>query len=144
MILWRISNFTLLDGEGGTFAPGRWHSMPRYIVYTSDHPASALLETIVHLDRRTRPKFLQLLKIKVGHSASIKKPRSLPKGWQSDTTVTQRIGDEWLDQNQSTLLAVPSALVPETSNYLINPFNAQSKAIKIVDVLPVPLDTRLN
>ena len=51
MELWRISNYADLSGIGGLKAAGRWHSQGRRIVYLADHPSSALLEMLVHMDR---------------------------------------------------------------------------------------------
>jgi RES domain-containing protein len=51
MELWRISNYADLSGAGGLRAAGRWHSQGKRIVYLADHPSSALLEMLVHLDR---------------------------------------------------------------------------------------------
>ena len=50
MRLWRISNRASLSGDGGLLASARWHSRGKRIVYLADHPASALLEVIVHLE----------------------------------------------------------------------------------------------
>ena len=50
MELWRISNYADLSGAGdGLLAAGRWHTRGRRIVYLADHPASALLEMLVHM-----------------------------------------------------------------------------------------------
>ena len=50
MRLWRISDHADLTGEGGLLASGRWHSRGSRIVYLADHPASALVEVLVHLE----------------------------------------------------------------------------------------------
>jgi len=50
MRLWRISDHANLSGDGGIFFSARWHSRGKRIVYLADHPASALLEVIVHVD----------------------------------------------------------------------------------------------
>ncbi|AVT78400.1 hypothetical protein RPPS3_43380 [Rhodopseudomonas palustris] len=55
MELWRISNYADLTGTGGLRASGRWHSRGRRIVYLADHPSSAVLEMLVHMDREFLP-----------------------------------------------------------------------------------------
>lgn len=55
MELWRISNYADLSGEGGLRAAGRWHTRGKRIVYLTDHPASALLELLAHMDRDLIP-----------------------------------------------------------------------------------------
>lgn len=144
MILWRISNYVSLDGEGGMYASGRWHRAERRIVYTSDQPASALIEMVVHLGPVAKPKFCQLLKIEVPTILLIGNPPPLPSGWQNNSELTQAIGNRWLDGGTSAILAVPSAIVPEAFNYLVNPTHLESKQLKILAVQSVPLDTRLK
>jgi RES domain-containing protein len=144
MLLWRISNYASLDGEGGMFASGRWHKAERRIVYSSDHPAAALLELLVHLDPVAKPKFYKLLKIEAPKSLTVLNAKNLPHQWQDDSNITQKIGNRWLDQNESAILVVPSAIVPETSNYLINPQHPDAALLKIIDVQAVPLDERLR
>ena len=65
MELWRISNYADLSGGGGLRAGGRWHSLGRKIVYLADHPSSALLEMLVHMDRDLIPATYQLLRVVV-------------------------------------------------------------------------------
>ncbi len=73
MKLWRISEFTTLSGEGGLLASGRWHSRGRPVVYLSDHPASALLETIVRLqvDPDNLPDTYKILSIETPDDIAI-------------------------------------------------------------------------
>ena len=144
MILWRISNYATLDGEGGMYASGRWHTTERRIIYTSDHPATTLLEMLVHLDPVAKPKFYQLIKIEAAKGLAIKSLQNMPQNWQNQSAITQAIGNEWLDQGQSAILAAPSAIVPETLNYLINPLHPEAARLKIIDVQAVPLDERLK
>ncbi len=65
MRFWRISNYADLSGEGGRLAAGRWNRLGRRIVYLAEHPALALLETLVHLeiDAEDMPNRFRLLSI---------------------------------------------------------------------------------
>jgi RES domain-containing protein len=144
VIVWRISNYASLDGEGGMFASGRWHEAERRIVYTSDHPAAALLELLVHLNPMAKPIHCQLLKIRLPDDLKSLGMPLLPKGWQNQSSVTQTIGNQWLDENQSPVFVVPSAIVPDAINYLINPLHPNAALIKIESVQSVPLDGRLK
>jgi RES domain-containing protein len=143
MILWRISSFATLDGLGGLRFSARWHTEGRRIVYTADHPASALLELLVHTDRALLPKTYQLLKIEV--QGKIKVQRVVPpRGWSEKHSVTRNIGDRWLQDNKSLLLEVPSAILPDVFHTLINPVHPDAQFLKIIAVQHVPLDTRLK
>jgi len=65
MEIWRISNYADLSGIGGVRAAGRWHSQGMRIVDLADHPSSALLEMLVHMDRDLIPPTYQLLRIDI-------------------------------------------------------------------------------
>src|SRR5437667_6397218 len=111
MEFWRISNYADLSGIGGMRAAGRWHSQGRRIVYLADHPSSALLEMLVHMDRDLMPSTYQLLRISVPDDIAIETVAGeLPTDWRSETMASRAIGDRWLDQSTSALLQVPSAI----------------------------------
>ena len=143
MILWRISNYATLDGEGGKLFPARWHSRGRSIIYTADHPASSLCEMLANTDAGSLPISFQLLKISVG-KINISKIESIAPNWPDNQSITQALGDRWLEAKTSALLRVPSALVPEAFNYLINPAHPEMSHIRVAQTLRVPLDSRLR
>lgn len=143
MILWRISNFATLNGEGGKLFPGRWHSAGQSVAYASDHPASSLCEMLVHFDSADLPVTFQVLKINT-NSALVSETPQLTDHWIENLAHTRGIGDEWLEANTSALLRVPSAIVPVASNYLINPNHDDMMHIAIEQIIKVPLDPRLR
>jgi len=111
--IWRISNHRDLAGAGGLRAGGRWHSPGRAIVYCAEHPASALLEILAHLDvanLAALPDGYQLLEIGVPDAFVIESlpTHALTPKWQSDEASTQAIGDRWLASRSSAMLRVPS------------------------------------
>lgn len=123
MILWRISAYADLKGIGGLRVSGRWHQAGRPVVYTATSPAGAMLEVLVHLeiDPEDLPSTMQLLRIELPDSVSQAPMPELPPGWNVDTGLTQGIGNLFLDGNQALLLPVPSAILPSTTNVLLNP-----------------------
>ena len=58
--------------------------------------------------------------------------------------MTRDLGTAWLKKNESVLLRVPSAIVPETVDYLFNPSEAQAKKSLITGVFPYPFDPHLE
>lgn len=144
MRLWRISNHASLSGDGGLHASGRWHTRGRRVVYLADHPASALLEVMVHLeiDAEDLPRDYQLLGVDVpdGISAAF---IGLPDGWRNDIANTRTLGDAWLREGSSALLRVPSAIVPDARNYLLNPAHADAARITISEAQRAAFDPRL-
>jgi len=146
LILWRISNYASLDGSGGLVVAGRWHSKGRQVVYCAQNPSTALLETLVHLeiDAEDRPDRFQMLKIQ-GLDKLSREQVEVPKltlNWQKNLRVTQRVGDQWLAAGRTLLLEVPSILVPETWNVLINPLHGEVAKLKIAARYQHPFDAR--
>ena len=145
MRLWRISNHADLSGEGGLRASGRWHSKGRRVVYLADHPASALIEIMVHLeiDAQDLPSHYQLLGIDVPDETPIARADALPETWREQTALTREHGDAWLRGGATVLLRVPSSIVPEASNYLLNPAHADAARISIASAVRAAFDPRL-
>jgi RES domain-containing protein len=115
------------------------------MVYTSDSPACALLETCVHIAADEAPPTFTLLRIAGPDIATEDiSLEQLPKGWMSDVVVTQHIGAVWLEGRRSALLRVPSALVPETANFLLNTLHPDAALLQIEHSYEYPFDLRLK
>lgn len=147
LILWRISNHRDLTGLGGELGDGRWHTAERgrRIVYLSENPATALLETLANLKGNPAlfSESYQLLKIEVPPSVSLLSCPTLGPHWQSALAATQAIGNQWLSARQSALLAVPSAPAPESTNYLLHPLHPDAASVRIVTAQRISFDKRL-
>ena len=146
MILWRISNHSTLDGRGGLHASARWHSRGHAIVYLASSPAGALVEVLVHLelDPQRLPASYRMLKAEAPDENSMRRlsTASLPDNWRDDHSLTRRVGDAWLIAGQSALLEVPSAILPETFNMLLNPHHPHAQRVAVLWHRPFPFDRR--
>lgn len=120
---------------------GRWHSVGRPIVYLAEHPALALLETLVHLEVDTiddLPDTYTLLKVEIVDPPNL----MVAKDGLKDKSASRKIGDDWLKGEGSLILQVPSVLVPESANFLFNPSHADAGKAQIVRNYDWPFDTR--
>jgi RES domain-containing protein len=142
--LWRISDHADVSGAGGLHASGRWHIIGRPVVYAAESPAGALTELLVHMDPQFADEEFQLLEIEVPSGIAMKSAGILPKGWRDHLDVTRRMGDGWLAGEETALLRVPSAIVPDTFNILINPLHRDAAKIRIVAKKKLRLDPRLR
>ena len=100
----------------------------------------------MEIDAEDRPENFQVLKISAPNTITPKriKPADLPPDWRTNLHVTQAIGDKWLRERRSLLLEVPSILVPETSNLLVNPLHPSITRLKITPAIyQHPFDARL-
>ena len=149
MRVWRISRheYAAFDGEGGKITSGRWHHRGFPIIYTGGSLALAALEFFVHL-----PFGISLTGF-VAVSADIPdrfgvEPldmTTLPKQWRNqDHIETLRdAGTEWLRTRPTAVLAVPSAVIPVETNYLLNPAHKDFKRIRINPPEPFEFDYRM-
>ncbi len=142
MRIWRISNHADLSGRGGFLVAGRWNEIKTPIVYCADHPAAALLEMLVHVDREDLPSGYQLLGIDVPDGTSIHVP-PLADDWEIEIATTRRIGTEFVRSNIAPVMSVPSVIVPFAVNYLVNPALVETAGIRVVSRTAHPVDQRL-
>lgn len=147
MVLWRISNHASLAGDGGMRASGRWHTRGHRVVYCSESPAAALLEILVHFEIEIRdlPARYRLLKLYAPDDLVVEDAHAsdLPTDWLEQTDITRSLGDRWLQGDRSALLRVPSAVVPDTFNVLLNPRHERASEIRAVRVSEHAIDPRL-
>jgi len=147
MILWRIGRHSTLDGQGGLLASARWHTRRQPIVYLAESPAGALLEVLVHLELTpdSLPSHYGLLKAEAPDETSLRilGPLDLSEDWVGDLILTRSIGDEWLASRSHVLLRVPSAIVPETFNVLLNPMHPDAGRVQVLRHQEYPWDVRL-
>jgi RES domain-containing protein len=145
MILWRISRHRDLSGAGGLKASGRWHYAGQPIVYLAGSPPAALLEVCVHTSASDVPPEFTLLRIEGPDLAvSVVKPEDLPHDWRTRLEATRDLGTAWLEAKKELLLQVPSAIVPETANFLFNPMHIDAAQFRITDEFEYPFDIRLK
>ena len=149
MLVWRIcrEGRQALDGEGSRLHGGRWNSERVSVVYTSSTLALAALEYLVHLDIEDVPDDLVAMAIEVPDDAGegIVAVDDLPPDWNQvpDHPACARIGDQWAAAGTVLLLRVPSTVVPEESNLLINPDHPLSGDVLMVSIRPFAFDSRL-
>jgi RES domain-containing protein len=144
---WRIDRkiyrATAFTGEGARVYGGRWNSQGVSVVYTAEDRSLAMLEILVHL-RRPRDYILYSVKFDESLVQELA-ARNLPRNWDVEppTADTQEIGDNWVMSASSVVLSVPSAVVAEERNYILNPRHPDFKHIKIDGPFPCYFDPRL-
>lgn len=133
VLVWRISKETPdykasdLSGGAAKTTGGRWNRKGREVVYAASTIALATLETLVHLGNNMFIRNAFLVSITVPESVWAARKTiqaaSLPATWLSEPpgSASLDIGDDWLRSNAGALLLVPSIIVPEEYNVLINP-----------------------
>jgi RES domain-containing protein len=146
MNLWRISNHRDLSGVDGLKRNGRWHNRGKKVVYLSDSPTGALLETLVHfeLDPEDIPDFYNRLKVTIpDHLVIVHLDPPNEVDWALDKKLTRSLGDAWLRERKTCLARVPSVIATEAWNYLLNPEHPGAAQVQIVAVTREQYDLRL-
>jgi RES domain-containing protein len=142
--LWRISQHADLSGLGGVYAGGRWHTRGHPVVYLADHPSSCLLEMLVQGARLDAlPGAYQWLRV-VAPEVRSADVDDLPHQWRDDLAATRARGDAWLRSRATPLLRVPSVIVPDAWNWLLNPSHPEAGQCRIDGAVRFPLDPRLQ
>lgn len=132
------------NGEGSRIYGGRWNSPGVPVVYTSESLALCCLEILVHL-----PSYKLLddyVYIRVSFDSSQVTNADTIQGWDARpvSRISQSIGDNWIVENKFPVLKVPSVIIPEGANYLINTAHSDYAKIKIGKPAPMPFDPRLQ
>ncbi len=140
---------TTLTGTGASLTEGyRWNSVNTQLVYTAESRALAILEISVHLDlSEDLPSDRNYVEINIPDDVSMAelKIEDLPENWDEKppTLSTQYIGDDFVKGESAAVLKVPSAIVPQEFNYLINPKHIDSKKITVVSTKELIFDKRI-
>jgi RES domain-containing protein len=135
-----------LSGEGARRYGGRWNSPGVPMLYTATSASLAVLEALVHMSLNVFPDELVLVTLEVPQDLlSTLEPERMPEHWADypAPAAVSEIGDLWFREEQSVGLLVPSAILPQENNLLINPRHARAGLVEIVDILPYRVDRRL-
>lgn len=153
--LWRIAKATKayaaddLTGRGAARVGGRWNSKGNAVVYAASSIALACLETLVHVGDSiaVRNQFLVRVDLpdEVWKRRQVRLPSDIDPTWLAEPPAASSVavGDAWLASLESALLAVPSVVVPEEANVLINPGHPDAQLITATVVRQFVYDPRL-
>lgn len=146
MRAWRLApgRYPPFDGEGARRFGGRWNSPGVPLVYLADSLALAVLETLVHMEREHLPDDLVARRIEIPDDA-VEVLETVPAEWLSDPLrrQTRRFGDAWVREGRSLALRVPSAVIPQEFNLLLNPQHSRAGEMRMLDEHPFSLDPRV-
>lgn len=148
MVLYRITNAKYADdlsGNGARLYGGRWNSEGKPALYLASSRSLAILESLAHIVPTNIPDELLMLTIEVPDDLIEIDTDSLPANWSGypEPNILKQIGNAFLQKNEYLLLKVPSALVPQEFNYLMNPLHPKAGKVKIIKKSPFNFDERL-
>jgi RES domain-containing protein len=149
MILYRIAHCNYikdLNGIGARLYGGRWNSVGKSMVYLASSRALAVLEVLVHLSPLLLPDNFCMAEIEVPDDSILKLDvRSLPDNWKDASAPAElkELGNQFIKETKYLMMKVPSSVVPEEYNYLLNPWHTDIKKVRIISTHPFSFDDRL-
>ena len=150
MIVYRITKakYSALDGMGGLYGPGRWHKKGNPVIYTSEHASLAAWEKLVHMAGFDHfPEDLLLVKIALPDDIEIQtvSPDVLVDGWNGFpySNETMNYGTSFLRGKEFLALRVPSAIIPDEYNVILNPLHPGIHACKVLNSSDFVFDSRI-
>ncbi len=148
MEIYRIahSSYSQLLSYG---AAGRWNSSGVEVIYTASNRSLACLEVVVH---KNSDELKELFRIMVIHipDKSFKKIdlTDLLEGWHltdnNAYNICRLIGNDWAVSNKSLILQVPSSIIKNETNFLINVNHDDFSKVKVTDIEPFFFDPRIK
>ena len=139
-----------MTGTGAKISGGRWNDVGVAVVYASPTRALACLETFVHLNAGGLPLNRYLVEIEVPNdvwaAAESATAASLGVGWDAEPAgmISISFGTNWANSGRSALLQIPSIIVPEEQNVLINPVHPDAARITAQKVRKWLYDPRMD
>ncbi|HOI15528.1 MAG TPA: RES domain-containing protein [Geobacteraceae bacterium] len=153
MYLYRIATAAFADdlsGRGAELYGGRWNPPGLRALYVADSASQALLEFLPHFPETVRPPDLMLVAIEAPDTLSIKEilQADLPPNWDTRPPEMGTIlfGREWLIEGTTVALRAPSVLLPygKAWNMVLNPRHPDYTALRVNEIIPLPIDPRLG
>lgn len=145
---WRLTKTRHLSSAwtGARRVGGRWNSPGIPVVYASEALSLALVEVLVHLPPGLLPSYSAIpARYEAGLTLTLSL-EALADDWRSSPppTSTQAVGDAWARERRSAILRVPSVVIPQEWNLVINPAHPDFPRLEIDAPLPFPFDPRLR
>ena len=145
MIVYRCSSkkwIKDLSGRGAYLHGGRWNSPGLAMIYTAENNVLAALEVAMRIPLEFISSDYLMIALDIPDETNIYKPK-LTANWNLELEATQKTGDDFLKKGKHLVMKVPSALVTDSYNLLINPGHADSKRIKLLEPRTILFDKRL-
>ena len=148
MIVYRITLAIHADALVASGNPARWNSKDVKVIYTSSSRSLACLENVVHRNSRGINGLFKTMVIEIPANLKIELITSnkLPANWHEfqSIPITQKLGDNWIATGKSAVLRVPSVIISEEYNFLLNPLHKDFNRIKFLYNEQFEFDTRLK
>ena len=151
MLAWRIAKKQYaLDrtGIGARTYGGRWNTPGVAVIYAGMTPEISAMETLVHAGD-ILPVDLVLVRLDLPEDANLYHRclvADLPSGWDDlpGSAVAVEYGNTFINAGTHLGMIVPSVVMPEASNIIINLNHAAFSNVAMTVIRPFEFDSRLR
>ncbi len=146
---WRIEKTRHVDesftGEGARLFGGRWNHKGTPVVYLSDSLALSALEKFVHMGKAASALSLVAIEVVIPEGVAVDALPALPANWREEPPPdeTKDLGTGWVQGGAAAVLRVPSAIIPNENNFVINPRHPDFGRLEIKKPQPFSFDPRM-
>lgn len=148
MEVYRISSTKYSKTLTASGSANRWNRRSQYVLYTGEARSLSMLETVVHKAVKGGIDYETMI-ISIADDDDFYTRvalTDLPPNWREVAAYPdlQIIGSDWYQTNKSLVLVVPSVIVPQERNYVINTNHPDFRDhVTLVRQEPFILDSRL-
>jgi RES domain-containing protein len=150
MIVYRIGRTKYskdLSAEGARLNGGRWNHKLTPCLYTSGSRSLAVLEYTVNVNIDDIPRALSMTTLEIPEKNILRLTiADLPGDWRAAPAPasTKDFGTQLLKNNEHPIVQIPSAIIPDENNYLLNPMHRESVLFSIIDITDFVYDVRIK
>lgn len=148
---WRIVKTKYIASEpsreGARLYPGRWNNRGVPVIYAADSLALAVLEIVVNFDADSVEEHYSVFSMQFESDMVLSpSPEDLPENWDKTPIVSasRLFGDQWVKENKKAVLKVPSVVIPQEYNFVLNPKHPDFNSIHFGAPQPLKIDDRLH
>ncbi|HMI04852.1 MAG TPA: RES family NAD+ phosphorylase [Pedobacter sp.] len=150
MLVYRLSRTSYasdLEGTGAKLYGGRWNNKGTVLIYTSASRALAVLEFASNVELEFLPDDLSVTTYEIPEKDILTVPdKDLPQDWDQlpAPQSAKDFGSSYFKDQKILCLRVPSVVVQQEYNYLINPESSKFKAVRVMNISPFEFDSRIK
>lgn len=148
MLFFRITTAKWADKLTGSGQPARWNSAQKNILYTAQSLSLACLENVVHRNKDGLNSLFKAITLEVPDNLTIKEinEQDLIGDWSDFDNIeyTRQLGDYWYDSLETLILKVPSVIIKNEFNYLLNTQHPDFAQLKIIRIDEFIFDSRIK
>ncbi len=147
MKVYRITTAKWAGVLSGSGYPARWNSKGVFVIYAASSRSLACLENLVHRSGEGRHGLFKITEYEIPDSASatVISESDMPDGWHKidNYPLCRKNGDDWIQKGETLLLKVPSAIIRDEYNILINPNHPEIRDVSVSEIKDFGFDERL-